>query len=519
VDAASKTSTEGDAMNLASRRPAALGRITITELAKPSQSQVDLQDSQRPFPKWRYTWRPTTTIERKLPARLSQSFDCYIGRDRVRRFTPSCPLPAFLVEADLTGSVLLAHRLALDPAQRLCRHQMRLIFQLAPYLREHFSRSFKREEDLYLPRAVRTGERHVLPDNLGKDSQGRGKPWGPAELLARGRERALQSGLTESNEQARIQFGLLEAAELDPLDVDQLSEADTLMIVRLGLFDLGPAQEPIDEMQVQRVWSRLVDALDRHLGDDTETFNRWFFGNVDNLVHQIAKKRHPGGPIDREVVRQALLELVFRAYKYYGDAVHELMADFSTALPKRLSGNEKIYFNALYQRQPAFGGLPLVLLRDRFEFLRASILGILDVPNDARRRGVLLRLLHYYGQMVINKREGDRRYKQLRKHRNASNRTAHFESLTEKHERAAKPRVDLFAEIAAVLREQRGTRCGCGKTSEWQAKLVTEQTTADKIVLRNTCGQSGHPETVFSVTPKRYKEIGDRWVARDGGDR
>lgn len=153
----------------------------------------------------------------------------------------------------------------------------------------------------------------------------------------------------------------------------------------LALFDLGPVAEALDETVARTVEDRLLAALERHVGDDTADFDRWFFTNTDNIVHAIAKQKKGGGRVPREVVRQALLELVFRSYRYVGDCVHLQATAFARALPDPLTGEERALFESLYRKRPYLGGLPLVLLRDRFAFLREAVLDVWAVPHDATR--------------------------------------------------------------------------------------------------------------------------------------
>ena len=489
--------------------PNAWGIITVTNQAKGSRHSQRQQTARPLYTTNQYVWRPSAAIRRELPQGFCQSFDCRTGTDRLRRFIPSAGLGTFLVEASLSGSVVLARRVNLGSQERLRYHEMRLVYQLGLHLREHFDRSFKKAPDLYLPRPGRVGEAHLLPDGLGNGPQGTGESWGPAELLERGRENAIAAGCNKPDQETCIRFGLLEAARRDPLDPDRLSETDALKIVRLALFDLGPAQNPIEEAQVGQVNSRLREALRQHIYDSTDDFNRWFFDSVDNLVHQMAKKKRPGGPIAREVVRQAILELVFEAYVCIGNTIHEFMWDFCRALPRKLSKKERSLFDLFYMKQSFFGGLPLVLLHDRYDFLQEVMLEILGDPQDRRLTGVLLRLLQYYGAMASRKREGDRQYKKQRLHRNADNRSALILPLSPQDKPTTEITGDLFQEIAAYLREKRKATCNCRSTLRWRARVIAEETTRVTVVLEDFCEGCFHTESV-RLTATRFRKVGEQ---------
>jgi hypothetical protein len=134
----------------------------------------------------------------------------------------------------------------------------------------------------------------------------------------------------------------------------------------MALFDYGMIAGKLAETARDLVTDRLLRAIAKHKDDDIETFSRWFFEGRDNIVHQIAKQRKSGGPMPREIVRQALLGLVFDAYAYIADCVCLQMQAFLQALPVPLNEGERAAFKAMYFKQTYFGGLPLVMLRERF---------------------------------------------------------------------------------------------------------------------------------------------------------
>lgn len=485
------------------RRPLS-GTITIQKQARPTGQREHQPQAGGTRKHPLYIWRPSQEIAADLPPDFCLRFQCVNAADGFRCFVPAGAFGAFLIEAALGGSVLLAHRLGLSSEQRSHFRVMRLIFQLGAHLREHFSRSFKKEKDLYLAKSSRMGDTHILPEDLGLDRQGQGQPWRPSELMERGRDAAVAAGIANPDPENCIRFGLLEAARRNPLVLEDVSETEALQLVRLGLFDLGPTT--IDEGQMEVFQERFLGALERHIDDDTETFNRWFMGQIDNIVHQIVKKKRPGGALSRDVVRQALLEMVFRAYRYVGDSVHVQMAHFLRALPEKLTPEEEAWFKLIYQKQPALGGLPLILVHKRFDFLCGAIFDMWKNPHDEWRLGVLLRLLHYYGIMVSKRREVDRRYKAERPSRAESLPRHRFRASEQGQEPATEESVDLFADIAAQVRELKQLGCNCRRTSEWRAVLIHD--TLTEVVWRDVCNRCGHTKTV-RVSRDQFRQIGE----------
>jgi hypothetical protein len=449
--------------------------------------------------------------------------DCLTGRDGLRRFAPAGRLEPFLLRASLGGLAVLAKTRGLDAEGRFGYDAMRLIFQHAPLLREHLGRSFKRESDLYIPGVERAGRdgNDILPERIGLGRQGRGRRWGVAELLRRGRTHAVAAGDPSPDVARCIAAGLLAAARRDPLDPARVSEAEARGLVRMALFDAGPSPR-IDPAAKQAVTERLLAALGRHAGADTGDFNRWFFGGRDDLVHGIAKQKKHGGRFERGVVRQALLELVWDAYTYVGDCVCMQMQAFLQALPAPLGGDERALFEALYLKQPHLGGLPLVLLRDRFDFLREAILDALGAPGEPGPVGVLLRLMQYYEEMAAARRDVDRGYKNRAHHRDAKGRVARTLPLVDDPSGPhAEAPDDLFQEIAARLREGREVRCACAAAGPRRARLPRDGADDGVVVIVDECERCDRHERIEVPRPEferiGWEVIGSRRLRARGG--
>jgi hypothetical protein len=116
-----------------------------------------------------------------------------------------------------------------------------------------------------------------------------------------------------------------------------------------------------------------------------------------------------------------------------------------------------------------------LLLQDRFDFLRESILAVWNQPHDRHAVAVVHTMMYYFAVIAGNRRAADRRYKQRAKHRTVSGRISRDEE-SQCNEVAAPQRAsdhDIFKEIARRLAKERGVECNFGD-DEWQATLTRE---------------------------------------------
>jgi hypothetical protein len=458
------------------------------------------------FERTSYRWHPCSDAQLDLPPGFCLALEALSGRDRNRRFTPGPEgVLAFIIQASLAGHAILTRCRCIDSERRFSYHTMRLLYQLAPKLREHLGRSFHREQDLYVPRHGTLGEvgQSCLPPDIGLANGEMGRPWTPANLIEQGRVKASELGADTMDTPLCIRLGFLEAARRNPLDPGRLTEAEARQLVRAALFDLGPAEKVIDPPLADLVMERLLGALEKHCADDTDAFNRWLFETFDNVVHQISKRKCP---IDRAIVRATILEAVFRAFTYVGDCVHQFAVDFRRAIIPELSPEECAFFDAVYLRQNHLGGLPLILLHDRFEFLREIILEIWQRPTDPQLTGVLLRMLHYYGEVARVRREGDRNYKKQRHHLNHEGRSAVVVPLDADRDAVPEASRDRFQKIVACLREKCRAACRCGTYLHHHAQLLEEETTDAVVAITDTCGECGD-EAVLKVARAEFERI------------
>jgi len=488
-----------------------LGCVRVEHLPSALPDSTKLSDTANRIRKTRYTWRPPQDLieARELPAGFSLSFDCFISKNNMRQFAPSLDVNAFILHASLAGGAFLTRRPNVSKHEQFSYHAMRLIYQQAPGLREHLDRSFKCEQDLHVPKAGRIDQdvAHILPAGLGLDAKGNGVPWKPGDLIEHGQSEAAERGLVKADQATVIRLGLLAAARQNPFRLIKIAQAESLSLVRLALFDLGAALDPLAPAHSEMFQERLLTALERHVDKGTEGFDKWFFRQGDNLIHQIAKRKSGGQPQARETMRQAQLELIFRSFTYVGDCVCRLMAAFSKALPKPLSAAERSLFDTMYFPNPYIGGLPLILLHARFDFLQEAIKDIWERPSDRKRSGVLLRMLQYYGDMVSRKREADRRYKKQSLHRNKQGRSAEVHSLDERDAATTESKPGLFQEIAEALRQRSEASCRCGTTDYWHAQLDESKTTKELIVYDESCENCPYHER-REVKQEKFERTG-----------
>src|SRR5262249_39577300 len=144
-------------------------------------------------------------------------------------------------------------------------------------------------------------------------------------------------------------------------------------------------------------------------------FAAWFAGPNNSLAGQIARRKLlPGGRLKQQVVRQALAELGWQAYRYAADCIQTVMNAVENSIPEPLTDSERACFEQTYYNQTTLGNLPLVLLYERFPFIKEIIWDFLHHPGDQQVVCILYRLLVWYSDMAKNRRHADKRIKERR---------------------------------------------------------------------------------------------------------
>jgi len=362
----------------------------------------------------RYVWRPEDEIRRELPDGYCVPINVMSRQGEGRRFYPDDPY-SFVLNASLGGLAILTHVKNLDGEHRNTYNLMRLVFQYGPLVRERLNRTFKRAVDLMVLGTPRRELecKDILPESLGRDALGKGERWTIWPLKEAGRKEAKARELRRFSNSDVIRLGLLAAARRNPVDTSRLTTDEASGLLRLALFDLGPADVPVDEATKQEVIGRFQESLRSHLADAVEDFNEWFFHNRDGIVKQVSTRKSGPRPIERTVVREVLLELVFLALRYTGQCVDVQMRAFVEEIDPPLNPDEKAIFELCYFGQPWLAGIPLVVLYRYFAPIREAIQDLWADPGSSKKAGVLLRVLQYHAEMVSKRRQADRVAQQM----------------------------------------------------------------------------------------------------------
>ena len=362
-----------------------------------------------------FDWHPSGQILCQLPRDFSLSFAVQSDAEGFRRILPAGGVEPFLLKTALLGQVILNHTGKIDAETVFACNFYRLFFQQRRWIREIAKRSFSNYSTLRVARRARIdiAEGDVLPDQLGNENGQRSVRWSVNDLIVAGTDRAEQWGIDCPNQSTIICCGLLQAAIQAPLSLDGLSQLEVQSLLRLVLFNNESSPES-NEITVEAdnafdlVQKRFTEALEDHIRDDTDDFERWFVEKSDGLIHRIAKKKSHVGIINRNAVREVRLRMLLQAYQSMATCIHAGMHAVRQCVPIEFSDDECTVFQLVYGRQEALGGLPLILIRDRF---RVAGLDPVITPLTPRDPAVLLRFLQYYAEMTRKRREADRQYK------------------------------------------------------------------------------------------------------------
>jgi len=228
-------------------------------------------------------------------------------------------------------------------------------------------------------------------------------------------------------------------------------------------------------------------AVHRHLDDPQDEFNAWFLGPKSSLLKSLSDQAdEQGRKLKRQDVRQALLALGWNSYQHVANCIHASMRYVENAIG--VTDEERPLFEHVFLPQPYFGGLPMILLAERADFLKTAIVKVWEDPNDQNPVAILHRLLHYYGEIAERRREADR----LAKAR--INRLSDVRSdVPLSHRADAVPRQvrPEYSDVIDHLRELRGITCEC----DWQEYEVYLEAADDddnallKFTWRCSCGK------------------------------
>ena len=358
----------------------------------------------------RFTWRPSRRIRGNLPSGFEIAMRAHVTNSGFRAFSSEMKWGAFQSFAWLAGLAILQRHCSMSNETVDTYRTMHFLLERGSKLQSHLKRKFSSRLDLIVRRRGRGGEicRDVLPDDLGKTANGKGRKWSVDRLVDEGRERAKEAGVTRCTTGEAISYGLLAAAELNPL---KLNAKDTVLLVRTALFDYD-AITRLPRGLLANVFERLKVGMEQHQNDTQQQFNKWFSGEKRDLAKSLASQAGArGGKLTINTVQAVFAELAWRAYEYEAGCLDLFAQEFARALPVPMNRTEFIRYSHTYCRQRYLGNLTIGLMRERLPQLRPILELIWSNPGDRHLHAVFARMLHYYSQMSHARREADRRFK------------------------------------------------------------------------------------------------------------
>lgn len=477
----------------------------------------------QPIPGLGYVWRPEPALKSQVPPGLEFALHRFVCPDGIRRFRP-VSANGMIATGFAGGLAVLSAIHNPTPEQHHSYGASYLLFQRVRQTREHFDNQLLNTTSLRRSRVGRdvADERDILPESLGLDAAGNGERWDVDRLYDEGKRAAREAGVTNPTEQVALEYGFLEAARRNPLYLDK---NEVPQLVRLTLYE--SCGEELDPELMAEIEERTLSAMANHLDEPAPVFDNWFQGKA-NLLQQIGRRKlRPLGVLDQDVVRRALQELGWQSYQYVGDCIDLQIQAFLKAIPD-LTDEEQRWFKQMHCKQPYFGGLPLVLVFERFTFLRKAIWEVWQNPGNREAVAVLHRLMDYYRHMASERRAVDRLVKQRRpqllKPDEKSPLTVELPAQTRARETSAMESDEessageepkeietpqgipaLFDEIAEVVRTSRGIICGC-PDPDWESRSTP---LADGRFAIHHCCLSCQFSANTELSPDQLKEIGE----------
>lgn len=300
-----------------------------------------------------------------------------------------------------------------------------------------------------------------------------------------------------------IAAGLTLAAEMNPLWESDPERVRGL--VYSALFDAGERPTSVTTAEVDDVIERLLVCFEEHGEQEWAPFREWFSGRRNNLVQTLARKSGYRR-LSRETVKAALLQTGWRSYEYVTQCFGRFVCSVERTLEEPLSPLERHRFEAMYMPREYLGGLPLVLLLERSDFIQSVISRMWDEPDERHHVGTLHRLLATYATLAPARRAVDRRFKHLKRLvRQAEERGSEDEA----EETASQESVDdlnRLNDIVAELMRRRGVIClGCrGATTPWNASI--DEMNDSTVHLTVECPEHDF-ENEYEVPLEEFLEI------------
>lgn len=429
-------------------------------------------------------WKPSTELAKHLPTGFEIRL-ALLEASEHRRIVPIA-VGDFCLQAALVGEAISRLRDRLSAEELATYRMMRFLFQLGGQLRERVDdRSFKSFRELYIARTVEwPGDyRDILPDEFGMTSSNRGR-WSVQHLENIGRRAAQEAGIVNPTTEDTIIFGINAEAWEHPLNLGEMTLEARLYLVSSALFEIDSAapahhdSRSLAELK-QRVYGRLVDAVEKHVDTGRQEFHRWLYDEFDSIVKQISTRKRPDGPIPRELARQAILQLSVESWRYMASTIAVFTQLLQEQIRQQLSSRDLATFDVLFAPTPEFADIPLILLYEQFRVVRPTIEKLLDGQSDPALWGSLHRVLQTFATMVKRRRQADR----LRDRTPKKEGETSFSSVFDRRK------------LVQRLHASEKISCRCGNAADWDIELPKDWESESVINLTMICLECGkrHP--------------------------
>jgi hypothetical protein len=459
----------------------------------------------------RYRWVGPPDWSDDLPEGFAFELRCVTTDEGRRCFPTSSGVLGYLANGFAGGLAVLHHTRGLSGEQCFAYRLQWLFFQRTRASREHLRSTLEDVASLRLRRSSRGIEdrNSILPESIGQDARGEGRPWSLDGMLDRGRKAARAQGLLNPRGVDCVRNGLLVAARRNPL---WLAPDQVPPLIKMALYDPAGLPRPGPEAPAEII-RRALDAMESHMRDHQAAFDRWFWGRNNSFVKQLAQqKRAPGGAMDRALVRRALLEQGWLAYQQVADCVDAMLDHFRGLLPEPLNAFENRLFERVHRKQPCFGGLPSLMLAERFPLLYPILEEVWAESNNQEAVAVMHRLLQYYEEMAPRRREGDRRAHGKRAGALHGDRTPVEVPLSPDgdveeglHRPACRTSLSDLEDLAEALCRDLGITCGCDNP-RWILERDEDGDIQDRVRLTLYCQNCPAREGVV-VPLARLREL------------
>lgn len=414
------------------------------------------------------------------------------------QWTPVLERSGFLRHAAIAGLAIQRALGRLSNGEVYSHRAMQLLFQLSSTVRERLDYRIQNVKDLTISDA---GSHHLLDINAAFQRQPAGtrKNVLLRQLLQEGSQMAEQAGAANPARTAVALAYWIDAAAQRYAEDHPLTEAEDFhATLRLALFGLDASANSIPEDLKERIAARLLDAIDSHLDDPHDHFQKWFFENYDNIVHQIAKRKKPDGPIQREIARRALLEVICDSWTHVGQCVSLCMSAVRRSISPPLTPEEDSIFTAIYCRNPYFGQIPLILLDEHFPMLQPTVAMVLHRPHDPASWVRLRRALELYAAILLARRATNLESKRIGRSPRRLIDDQVVSSTPCVADAAAQ--AERLEALQAIL--QNATTCDCGRHAPWKNVDFGERRLDGRIEIRFPCRGCG-------TTSNRLAELAD----------